>query len=568
MNTFRTFLADMNIASKFLIRIGVTLGVASIVAVWFIARVQNEQSESDFRERMTNLAVTLPISIHSVAEENASKLGFEYHRASVNSIDERTAIGKLEKEAVEQFKNDPTLASWEKKIDDNGTPRLIVFVPGRVLDECVMCHQSIGIDVFGEKKTGEFAAVFDISGSMTALYQQQATTMYVVLSAGLGFIIITGVIVWFFMKRMVTGPLSVIVKTAGAIAIGDLTVNAPVESRDEVGRLGTAVNEMVAKLREMIGNVQKLSSSVVYASTDISSSTEQMATGAKGQSGQTNDVASAVSEMKRTLVDTNKNIQLVADGAKEAKENANAGGMVVGDTLKGMKNISDVVNSSAEKVKVLGSSSEKIGEIVNVIDEIADQTNLLALNAAIEAARAGEEGRGFAVVADEVRKLAERTSKATKEISMMVTQIQLDTTDAVASMDRGTAEVSKGIALAEKAGEMLRGIVGNAESVSEMVTQIASASEQQARSSEEISRNIEGISAVTSENANAVQQIARTAEDLNTMTENLQAILEKFTLERAGTLHVHQSNNGSRRSVPAERRSAAVVRNRELSDAN
>jgi hypothetical protein len=131
MNTFRTFLADMNIASKFLIRIGVTLGVASIVAVWFIARVQNEQSESDFRERMTNLAVTLPISIHSVAEENASKLGFEYHRASVNSIDERTAIGKLEKEAVEQFKNDPTLASWEKKIDDNGTPRLIVFVPGR-----------------------------------------------------------------------------------------------------------------------------------------------------------------------------------------------------------------------------------------------------------------------------------------------------------------------------------------------------------------------------------------------------------------------------------------------------
>jgi methyl-accepting chemotaxis protein len=132
----------------------------------------------------------------------------------------------------------------------------------------------------------------------------------------------------------------------------------------------------------------------------------------------------------------------------------------------------------------------------------------------------------------------------------------------------GTAEVSKGIALAEKAGEMLRGIVGNAESVSEMVTQIASASEQQARSSEEISRNIEGISAVTSENANAVQQIARTAEDLNTMTENLQAILEKFTLERAGTLHVHQSNNGSRRSVPAERRSATVVRNRELSDAS
>ncbi|MFZ4619394.1 MAG: methyl-accepting chemotaxis protein [Bacteroidota bacterium] len=534
MNSFKAFLANMNITSKFLVRIGVTLGLASVCAVWFIAKIQNAQSENDFRERLTNLAVTLPITIHSAAEENATKLGMQYHRAPISSIDEQTEVGKYEKEAVEKFNSDASLSAWEKKVVENGVPKMIVFVPGRVRDECTMCHQSVGIDVFGDKKAGEIAAVFDISGPMTALYEQQAKTMYLVLSAGLGFILITGVIVWYFMKKLVTEPLSTIVKTAGAIALGDLTVNAPVVSRDEVGRLGAAVNEMVAKLRETIGSVQKLSSSVVYASTDISSSTEQMAAGAQEQSRQTNEVAGAIGEMKKTLVDTNKNIRLVADGARDAKENANAGGTVVGDTVKGMRNISEVVNSSADKVKVLGSSSEKIGEIINVIDEIADQTNLLALNAAIEAARAGEQGRGFAVVADEVRKLAERTSKATKEISMMVKQIQMDTKDAVASMDRGTVEVAKGITLAEKAGEMLRGIVGNAEAVAEMVSQIAAASEQQASTSEEISRNVEGISSVTNENANAVQQIARTAEDLNKMTENLQAILEKFTLEPSG----------------------------------
>ncbi len=566
MNTFKMFFANMNITSKFLVRIGVTLGLASVCAVWFIAEIQNAQSENDFRERLTNLAVTLPITIHSAAEENAAKLGMQYHRAPINSIDEQSEIGKYEKEAAEKFNANASLAAWEKKVVENGVPKMIVFVPGRVRDECMMCHQSVGIDVFGDKKTGEIAAVFDIAGPMTALYEQQAKTMYLVLSAGLGFILITGVIVWYFMKKLVTEPLSTIVKTAGAIALGDLTVNAPVMSRDEVGRLGTAVNEMVSKLRETIGSVQKLSTSVVYASTDISSSTEQMAAGAQEQSRQTNEVAGAIGEMKKTLVDTNKNIRLVADGARDAKENANAGGTVVGDTVKGMRNISEVVNSSADKVKVLGSSSEKIGEIINVIDEIADQTNLLALNAAIEAARAGEQGRGFAVVADEVRKLAERTSKATKEISTMVKQIQLDTMDAVASMDRGTEEVAKGITLAEKAGEMLRGIVGNAEAVAEMVSQIAAASEQQASTSEEISRNVEGISSVTNENANAVQQIARTAEDLNKMTENLQAVLEKFTLERSGQQSQQPKKDRTIRDRSSAKSSGTFVPSKEFAD--
>ena len=191
-----------------------------------------------------------------------------------------------------------------------------------------------------------------------------------------------------------------------------------------------------------------------------------------------------------------------------------------------------MVNKSAETVKELGKSSDQIGEIIGVIDDIADQTNLLALNAAIEAARAGEQGRGFAVVADEVRKLAERTTKATKEIAGMIKKIQADTTGAVQSMEEGTQEVERGIELADKAGMSLKEIVGVSQKVTDMVTQIAAASEEQSSASEQISKNVEGISKVTGETAQGTQQIARAAEDLNRLTENLQKLIGQFKLGR------------------------------------
>jgi len=192
------------------------------------------------------------------------------------------------------------------------------------------------------------------------------------------------------------------------------------------------------------------------------------------------------------------------------------------------------VNKSAETVKELGKSSDQIGEIIGVIDDIADQTNLLALNAAIEAARAGDQGRGFAVVADEVRKLAERTTKATKEIAGMIKKIQADTTGAVQSMEEGTSEVERGIRLADKAGASLQDIVGVSQKVTDMVTQIAAASEEQSSASEEISKNVEAISKVTGETAQGTQQIARAAEGLNRLTNTLQDLIGRFTLDRSG----------------------------------
>jgi methyl-accepting chemotaxis protein len=331
-------------------------------------------------------------------------------------------------------------------------------------------------------------------------------------------------------KQYLASSTEKILAAMEQFADGDLTVHLEENSDDEMGKLYAGFNRSVANMRTMLEQVIESSSAVASASAEISSSTEQMAAGAQEQTSQAGEVASAVEEMTKTILENSKNASTTAETAKQAKHAAEQGGKVVEETVVGMKRIAEMVKKSAGTVQELGKSSDQIGEIISVIDDIADQTNLLALNAAIEAARAGEQGRGFAVVADEVRKLAERTTKATKEIAGMIKKIQEDTRGAVSSMEEGTRQVDEGIQLADKAGEALREIVEISQKVTDMVTQIAAASEEQSSASEQISKNVEAISAVTQETAQGTQQIARAAEDLNRLTENLQQLVSRFRL--------------------------------------
>ena len=368
----------------------------------------------------------------------------------------------------------------------------------------------------------------------------------------LGFSVLTAIGLGFFIAQVISRPVRELADKAQAVASGDLTVELTTNSNDEIGQLSVAFMRMVGNLRDTIGQVGEASSAVASASSEISSSTEQMAAGSQEQTSQAGEVASAVEEMTKTIVENSKNAGNTAETARKAKEAAEQGGAVVEETVAGMKRIAEVVIRSAVTVKALGKSSDEIGAIIGVIDDIADQTNLLALNAAIEAARAGEQGRGFAVVADEVRKLAERTTKATKEIAGMIKTIQGDTTGAVASMDEGTMEVENGIKLADRAGASLKEIVGMIQNLTDMVGQIAAASEEQSSASEQISKNVEGISAVTGETAQGTQQIARAAEDLNRLTETLQHLLDKFKLNGDGSSqsfpHSPQGTEGKHRA--------------------
>lgn len=329
---------------------------------------------------------------------------------------------------------------------------------------------------------------------------------------------------------------------------GDLTVRMHGDYKNNFKGYQDSINHLGESLEKLVTEIFDAVSATASASTQISSSAEEMAAGAQEQSAQAGEVASAVEEMASTILETNKNAENAANAAKNAGSIAKEGGRVVNETVTGMIRIADVVKQSAETVQELGKNSDQIGEIVQVIDDIADQTNLLALNAAIEAARAGEQGRGFAVVADEVRKLAERTTKATKEIADMIKRIQKDTNGAVESIQQGTVEVEKGKQLADKAGQSLREIITGAEQVVDIVNQVAAASHEQSSAAEQISKNIEAISSVSQESATGVQQIAKASEDLNRLTEHLQNLVSQFKINDKGL-----SYGGKRHSLSSGR---------------
>ena len=328
----------------------------------------------------------------------------------------------------------------------------------------------------------------------------------------------------------ISRPLNKVLDVLGRVASGDLTARADVDTNDEMGLLSRHLNTTAEKINEIISLVAHNASQVTAAATQLHATATQMSTGAEEVAQQAATVATASEEMAATSAEIAQNCTLAAESSRHANDRAETGSSVVQETLTVMNRIADRVRSSSHTVGSLGERSDQIGAIVGTIEDIADQTNLLALNAAIEAARAGEQGRGFAVVADEVRALAERTTRATREISDMIKAIQGETKGAVSSMEEGVKEVEKGTSDASKSGEALETILEQIGGVTIQVSQIATAAEQQTATTCEINDNIRQITDVVQHTARGAEESAQAAEQLAKLAEDLQQLVGQFKL--------------------------------------
>ncbi|MBE9529311.1 MAG: methyl-accepting chemotaxis protein [Proteobacteria bacterium] len=359
---------------------------------------------------------------------------------------------------------------------------------------------------------------------------------------------ISAIVAAFFMwsaNTMIIRPIVRIKETVERFAHGDLTDRSRVkislfgrEIKDEVSALGDSVDEMANSMSDVLGRISDSSNLLASSSEQLSASATEIENGTNQQSAQTAQVATAMEEMSATVIEVAKNSQQVSESARVAQDTAAEGGNIVRETISAMQEVSESTTSTAETIGKLGESSEEIGTIISVINDIADQTNLLALNAAIEAARAGEQGRGFAVVADEVRKLAERTTTATKEIGSMISSIQTETSTAVEAMGEGIKKVDNGVRLANETGEALAKIVDGVQSVSDMVNQIATATEEQSATADEISRSMDSISDVSRSNVNAIGEVSGATGETARLASELKELVGNFKInDGSGVTH-------------------------------
>ncbi|MGH8439603.1 MAG: methyl-accepting chemotaxis protein [Pseudomonas sp.] len=313
------------------------------------------------------------------------------------------------------------------------------------------------------------------------------------------------------------------------LADGDLTVMVSV-TEDFTGAIADSINYSIDQLRDLVATINLSAEEVASAVQDTQNTAHQLAKASEHQAEQITEASVAVGDMAESIDRVSTHAYESAKVAERSVAIANKGNEVVHNTIRGMDNIREQIQDTAKRIKRLGESSQEIGDIVSLIDDIADQTNILALNAAIQASLAGEAGRGFAVVADEVQRLAERSSSATRQIEALVRTIQTDTNEAVISMEQTTAEVVRGAGLAQDAGVALEEIEGVSQTLAELIHSISDAAQLQTSSAGQISHTMAIIQQITSQTSAGSSATAESIGNLARMASEMRRSVSGFTL--------------------------------------
>ena len=313
------------------------------------------------------------------------------------------------------------------------------------------------------------------------------------------------------------------------LADGDLRSYATV-SEDFTGAIADSINFAIDQLRDLVSQINDASQEVAQYTQNTQSITNQLAEASEHQAQEIAGASSAINEIAQSIDDVSANASESAEVAQRSVQIASNGAEVVNRSIEGMDTIREQIQETSKRIKRLGESSQEIGNIVSLINDIADQTNILALNAAIQASMAGEAGRGFAVVADEVQRLAERSASATKQIETLVKTIQTDTNEAVISMEQTTSEVVRGANLAKDAGVALDEIQLVSGNLATLIGSISESAKLQSASAGHIANTMNVVQEITSQTTTATFDTARSVSELANMAESLRQSVSDFKL--------------------------------------
>jgi methyl-accepting chemotaxis protein len=379
----------------------------------------------------------------------------------------------------------------------------------------------------------------------------------------------TGALIALAIACLVIWPLRRVMAQARKIAAGDFSEDFVTASRrDEAGEFARYLHEIQTRIQEMVASVKSCAQRTMAVSERVSLPARKQAEGADIQHEQVQQVAAAAQEMTSMAQEISAQSRRAAETARETAQTAGQHGAAVDSILTQMQSLTGTMSDISKRIQSLGKSSEQVGEILLVIDDIASQTNLLALNASIESARAGAQGRGFAVVAGEVSKLAERTTKATKEIGITVGKIQTETQNAVVAMNEGSSMAENGVQSTQQAAEFLRKIITDSRVLEGMVSQIAKIGAGQAGSRERVASGLEQISMIARESNEGAAQITSTAEELAGIAAELQDLENRFQQKREVqtaedmefvVMQERKQNAGARRIDRNTRRAASKL---------
>ncbi|MBE1443944.1 methyl-accepting chemotaxis protein [Paenibacillus sp. OAS669] len=391
-----------------------------------------------------------------------------------------------------------------------------------------------------------------------ALYKSAMTTSIAIMALS----VLLGLCLAFVITRNISKPVRIVSERLQSISQGDLTMDrVSVKNKDEIGLLVSSLNLMVDNLKGTIHHIQDTSSAVAASSEQLLASSEESAQASKHIAASIQEVAQDAEnqvqsgeESSRAMEEMAIGIQRIAETSSEVSElsleasnQADLGNQSIQDVIQRMETISGSVEQAGEDIKQLAQHSDHIGNIINLIGDIAAQTGLLALNAAIESARAGEHGRGFAVVAGEVKKLAEQAARSVEEISEIVEHIQNDTAKAVGTMTKSLAEVHGGKDAVHEANEKFQLIVQASQLVSQKIQEVAAAAQQMAASSEEVSASVtdmsgrakhaaaasQNVAASTEEQLASMDEIASSANALSKIAQDLADSVSQFKLKQS-----------------------------------